>query len=155
MEKIIFNFNIFDGVKTAMLCESEFSKEIRITMAKDAVMKEHMAPNAIIVQVLRGGIEFEMSGKILVMNEFDMITLPAFIPHSLKALENSIIRLRITTVSVQANSSSVSRYGFDSNSCFPIDIEGSASTSAAIPAFHASPRDERHAEMKYGKIDGI
>ena len=96
VEKIIFNFNIFDGVKTAMLCESEFSKEIRITMAKDAVMKEHMAPNAIIVQVLRGGIEFEMSGKILVMNEFDMITLPAFIPHSLKALEKSIIRLSLS-----------------------------------------------------------
>lgn len=96
MEKVVFNFNIFDGVKTAMLCESEFSKEIRITMAKDAVMKEHMAPNAIIVQVLRGGIEFEMSGKILVMNEFDMITLPAFIPHSLKALENSIIRLSLS-----------------------------------------------------------
>ena len=70
MEKVVFNFNIFDGVKTAMLCESEFSKEIRITMSKDAIMKEHRAPNAIIVQVLRGQIEFEMSGKIIVMNEF-------------------------------------------------------------------------------------
>ena len=31
-----------------------------------------------------------------IMNEFDMITLPAFIPHSLKALENSIIRLSLS-----------------------------------------------------------
>ena len=79
-----------------MLCESEFSKEIRITMSKDAIMKEHRAPNAIIVQVLRGSIEFEMSGKILVMNEFDMITLPSLVPHSLKALEDSIIRLSLS-----------------------------------------------------------
>lgn len=96
MDKIVFNFNIFDGVKTAMLCESEFSKEIRITMAKDSIMKEHRAPNAIIVQVLRGAIEFEMSGKIVVMSKFDMITLPALIPHSLKALEDSIIRLSLS-----------------------------------------------------------
>ncbi|MBE6430010.1 MULTISPECIES: cupin [Campylobacter] len=96
MEKVVFNFNIFDGVKTAMLCESEFSKEIRITMSKDAIMKEHRAPNAIIVQVLRGQIEFEMSGNIIVMNEFDMITLPSLVPHSLKALEDSIIRLSLS-----------------------------------------------------------
>lgn len=96
MEKVVFNFNIFDGVKTAMLCESEFSKEIRITISKDAIMKEHRAPNAIIVQVLRGQIEFEMSGNIIVMNEFDMITLPSLVPHSLKALEDSIIRLSLS-----------------------------------------------------------
>ncbi|ARQ97167.1 cupin [Campylobacter lanienae] len=96
MEKIIFNFDIFDGVKSAMLCETEFSKEIRITMSKDSIMKEHKAPSAIIVQVLRGEIEFEMSGEILVMGELDMVTLPALKPHSLKALKDSIIRLSLS-----------------------------------------------------------
>lgn len=96
MDKIVFNFDIFEGVKSAMLCESEFSKEIRITMAKDSIMKEHNAPSAIIVQILRGEIEFEMSGDIVVMSELDMITLPAFVPHSLKALKDSIIRLSLS-----------------------------------------------------------
>ena len=51
MEKIIFKTSLFDGVKAIKLAESEFSKEIRISMAKNSFMDKHKAPAPIIVQV--------------------------------------------------------------------------------------------------------
>ncbi|EDO9794125.1 cupin domain-containing protein [Campylobacter fetus] len=95
MEKIVFNTTSFDGVKAIKLVETNFSKEIRISMQSGSIMAEHKAPSTIIVQVLKGSIMFYVNEKESRLDEFDLITLDANIPHSLEALSDSIIRLSL------------------------------------------------------------
>ncbi|MWV63069.1 cupin domain-containing protein [Helicobacter saguini] len=90
-------------VNIEVMTQNDSAKEIRIAMAKDSVMKEHKAPFSIFVQVLSGSIEFEVQGQKLDMQTLDMIALDANIPHSLKARQDSIIRLSL------AKNDSVSR----------------------------------------------
>lgn len=94
---MIYSFNAtnFNKVEPKLVLETTYSKEIRISMESGSIMKEHKAPGAIMVQVLKGYIEFEALGKIYDMKEFDLISLDADIPHSLKAKEDSIIRLSL------------------------------------------------------------
>ncbi|NLY03472.1 MAG: cupin domain-containing protein [Campylobacter sp.] len=96
MKVYSFDVECFDSVKPKIVFESEFTKEICISMQKNSVMKEHKAPAAIIVQVLKGQIDFEVEGKSYDMKEFDAITLEANKPHSLTAKENSIVRLSLS-----------------------------------------------------------
>lgn len=93
----IYNFNTadFNGIKAEPIFEDRFSKEIRIAIQKESFMKEHCAPNPIKVQVLKGCIEFSAENNTAILNEFDMITLHSNVKHSLKAKENSIIRLTL------------------------------------------------------------
>ncbi|CAD7287575.1 hypothetical protein LMG7974_00454 [Campylobacter majalis] len=86
----------FSGVTVAKIHEMGGVKEIRINIEAGAMMKEHMAPGAIMVQVLRGEIDFAVGEKIIRLNELDMITLDANVKHSLKALKNSIVRLSLS-----------------------------------------------------------
>ncbi len=83
-------------VNIKMMCESSASKEIRIIMPKDTIMKEHKAPNDIIVQILKGKIWFEVEGEKHTFCDGDMLSLDALIPHSLGGLEDSIIRLSLS-----------------------------------------------------------
>ena len=68
--------------------------------------------------------------------------------------ENSKAKLRRITVKVQANKSTYSMYVFDSKMALPIDFIGVHSTSAAIPAFHPSPIEDKSADVKYGSTVG-
>ncbi|RDU66131.1 cupin [Helicobacter didelphidarum] len=90
----IENF-IYNEIKLNVLAQNSASKEIQIIMPKNSEMKEHKAPFAISVQVLRGWIEFSIDDKIMKLQELDMISLEANIPHSLKALKDSIVRLSL------------------------------------------------------------
>ncbi|RAZ51969.1 cupin domain-containing protein [Campylobacter hyointestinalis] len=98
MEKIIFKTSLFEGVKAIKLVESEFSKEIRISMAKNSFMDKHKAPAPIIVQVLKGSIIFKSDNQEVRLDEFDLITLKAGVEHSLLTLEDSIIRLSLSKI---------------------------------------------------------
>ena len=80
---------------TPML-ETEIAKEIRITMPKGEMMKEHTAPGDTVVQLLEGKIWFDVKGERHEFNKGDMLFLEAMVPHSLGGLENSIIRLTLT-----------------------------------------------------------
>lgn len=96
MSKLTWQTDVFNGVIVNKMHEMGGVKEIRITLEKGAVMKEHQAPGAIMVQILKGEIEFGVDGKIVTLNELDMITLDANIPHSLVALKDSIVRLSLS-----------------------------------------------------------
>lgn len=93
----IYNFNTaeFNGVKAESIFKDRFSKEIKISMQKGTFMKEHCAPNPIKVQILKGCVEFSAENNTAILNELDMIALCANVKHSLKAKENSIIRLTL------------------------------------------------------------
>lgn len=90
-------------VNIEVMAQNDSTKEIRIAMAKDSIMKEHKAPFSIFVQVLSGNIEFEVQEQKFDMQTLDMIGLDANVPHSLKAKQDSIIRLSL------AKNDSVSR----------------------------------------------
>jgi len=45
-------------IVTKVILESSFSREIRILLKREQIMKEHKAPFPIIVHVLEGEIEF-------------------------------------------------------------------------------------------------
>ncbi|TQR29560.1 cupin [Campylobacter sp. MIT 99-7217] len=78
-----------------VLAQNHSSKEIQIIMPKDSIMKEHIAPYDISVQLLQGELEFVVKDEKFLLKELDMICLEAKIPHSLKALQDSIVRLSL------------------------------------------------------------
>ena len=83
-------------VKTKVLLETSFSKEIQILMSVGQVMKEHKTPFPILIHLLEGNIDLGVQGKIISMKVGDIIALEGDIPHDLTAKEDSIIRLTLS-----------------------------------------------------------
>ena len=83
-------------VKTKVLIETSFSKEIQILMSVGQVMKEHKTPFPILIHLLEGNIDLGVQGKIISMKVGDIIALEGDIPHDLTAKENTIIRLTLS-----------------------------------------------------------
>ncbi|MDE0535042.1 MULTISPECIES: cupin domain-containing protein [unclassified Tenacibaculum] len=85
-----------EKVAVSLLLETDFSKEIRIVFKKNQVMKDHKAPYPIVVQVLKGNIDFGVNNEVKRLNSGDMISLEAKIIHNLTALEDSVVRLTLS-----------------------------------------------------------
>ena len=83
-------------VKTKVLIETSFSKEIRILMKEGQIMKEHKAPFPILIHLLEGQIELGVNGVAHALKAGDIISLDANVLHDLKAQYNSIIRLTLS-----------------------------------------------------------
>ena len=83
-------------VKTKVLIETSFSKEIQILMSVGQVMKEHKTPYPILIHLLEGNIDLGVRGKIISMKVGNIIALEGDIPHDLTAKENAIIRLTLS-----------------------------------------------------------
>lgn len=99
MNKESFNTEIeFDDprVKTKVILETSFSKEIRILLKKGQLMKEHKTPYPILIHVLEGNIELGLYGEVCSMIDGDIIALEGNVPHDLTAKENSIVRLSLS-----------------------------------------------------------
>jgi quercetin dioxygenase-like cupin family protein len=79
-----------------VLFETSFTKEIRITMKKGTQMKEHKASFPIVVEIVEGKIDFVIQNQIKNLEKGDLIALEVSIPHSLEAIEDSIVRLTLT-----------------------------------------------------------
>lgn len=85
-------------IKTKVLLETSFSKEIRILLKKGQIMKEHKTPFPILIHVLEGEIELGINRTIHLLKSGAIIALEGNVPHDLNAKENSIVRL---TLSIQ------------------------------------------------------
>ncbi len=83
-------------VKTKVIIETSFSKEIQILMNVGQVMKEHKTPYPILIHLLEGNIELGVQGEKSMLKSGDIIALEGDISHDLKAIENSIIRLTLS-----------------------------------------------------------
>ena len=83
-------------VKTKVLVETSFSKEIQILMSVGQVMKEHKTPYPILIHLLEGNIDLGVQGEIISMKVGDIIALEGDIPHDLTAKKDSIIRLTLS-----------------------------------------------------------
>lgn len=93
LKEIIFKEN---GPAIQVLLDTSFTKEIRIAMREGQLMKEHQTPFPIVVQLVEGRIDFTVSGEVVNLEKGDLVALDGGIPHSLNALEESIIRLTLT-----------------------------------------------------------
>ncbi|MEO2062312.1 MAG: cupin [Christiangramia sp.] len=78
-----------------VLMNTETGREIRITFKKDQVMEEHQTPFPIVVEVFEGSIAFGVQGNIQTLQRGDLVTLGGNIPHALKAIQESVVRLSI------------------------------------------------------------
>ncbi len=81
-----------------VLLNTESTKEIRIAMKKDQVMKEHKTPFPIIVEIFEGKVAFGVNGVINNLEKGDLVALAleGNVPHDLLATEDSIIRLSLS-----------------------------------------------------------
>lgn len=80
-----------------VLLDTDAGKEIRIAFKKGQVMKEHQTPFPIVVQVFEGAIDFGVKGEIQELKRGDMIALAGGVPHDLTAMDDSIVRLSLST----------------------------------------------------------
>ncbi len=83
-------------IKTKVILESSFSKEIRILLKHGQVMKEHKTPLPIIVHVLEGEIDFGVQGEVHSLTQGAIVSLEGNIPHDLTARKDSIVRLTLS-----------------------------------------------------------
>ncbi len=84
------------GPAISVLFETDFTKEIRIAMKQGQQMKEHQTSFPIVVELVEGQIDFTVSGEVINLEKGDLIALNGGVPHSLDALEESIVRLTLT-----------------------------------------------------------
>jgi len=83
-------------VSASLILETSFSKEMRILLKKGQIMKEHKTPFPILVHLLSGQIDFRIQEETLELNEGAMLTLEENIPHDLRAIEDSVVRLTLS-----------------------------------------------------------
>lgn len=79
-----------------VLFETEATKEIRIVMRKDQLMKKHQTPFPIVVEMFEGDLDFGVEGEIYHLKRGDILALEASIPHDLIAKSDCIVRLTLS-----------------------------------------------------------
>ncbi|TXD51149.1 MULTISPECIES: cupin domain-containing protein [unclassified Polaribacter] len=100
LENITFNES---KPAISMVLETDFSKEIRIVFKKGQIMKDHKAPLPIVVQVLKGCIDFGVKEEVKQLNAGDLIYLKENSVHNLIAKEESIVRLTLSKLDTVKN----------------------------------------------------
>jgi len=84
-----------DRPVVTVLFETDFTKELRIAMKAGVTMKEHKSSFPIVVQVVKGQVNFGVSGTVQLLSEGSLIALEGNVLHDLFAKEDSVVRLTL------------------------------------------------------------
>ena len=85
------NYNT-DKPAITVLFETNNTKEIRIAMRKNQLMKEHKTAFPIVVEIFEGEIDFGVGGNVHSLKKGSLIALEGGVPHDLVAKQDSIVR---------------------------------------------------------------
>lgn len=77
------------------LVQTGRTKVVRLVLPAGKQIPEHRAPGDLVVHCLAGRVEFIAQGALEILGEGQMLHLPAGEPHSVHALENSMLLLTI------------------------------------------------------------
>lgn len=80
----------------SLVLDTNFSKEISIAFKDGQIMKDHKSPYPIMVQVLKGSINFGVQDEIIELTTGDLISLKENVVHNLKAKGDSVVRLTLS-----------------------------------------------------------
>ncbi|MBA3900579.1 MAG: cupin domain-containing protein [Bacteroidetes bacterium] len=69
--------------------ESEKCKVMEMALSKGDDIKTHSSPVDALLVILEGNIIFQIEGEDVVLVKFDAYKIPAIVPHSLHAQEDS------------------------------------------------------------------
>lgn len=83
------------GGKTAVLIKNEALEVIRLTIEAGGEIPTHRAPNQLVVQCLSGKVEFTANDHTETLTPGKLLHLACREPHSLKALERSVLLLTL------------------------------------------------------------
>lgn len=86
---------------TKVMLNTDFTKEIRIALKKEQIMKEHKTSFPIVVQLLEGDLHFGVGQEIHHLKKGDLIALESNVLHELRAIEDSIVRLTLVKVNTK------------------------------------------------------
>lgn len=61
----------------------------RVFLKKGAVVPEHKHESEQLTYILKGALEFQIDGKTIVVRSGEILTIPSWMPHAAKALEDT------------------------------------------------------------------
>lgn len=79
-----------------VLLNTDFTKEIRIAFKAGQIMQEHSTPFPIVVNLVKGSLNFGVNGKVQQLESGDLIALDGGIKHDLKAISDCVVRLSLS-----------------------------------------------------------
>ena len=86
-----------DAPAITVLYKSSATKEVRIAFKAAQTMAEHQTPYPISVMLVEGKLNFGVEGTVHHLTKGDILFLEGGIPHDLTAVEDSIVRLSLST----------------------------------------------------------
>lgn len=109
--------SILEGIKygdikpaVSVLINTPVTKEVRIVFREGQEMVEHKTGYPIIIAVVEGTIDFGVGLERVLLEKGMMVALEANVPHDLKAIQSSVVRLSLN------KSDSVERLNTPTNS---------------------------------------
>jgi phage shock protein E len=74
---------------SSKIFDSGSCKVMELALEQGGEIKTHTTPVDALLIIVEGTIEFHISGEVFTMKKQDAFKIPATIPHSLAAMENS------------------------------------------------------------------